>query len=82
MRLPGWIDRDDREPTSRQAAVILSDGARVPVTITNASDQGCEVECADTLPIGAAVQLEVGGAQLAGKVRWCIDGKAGLQLGS
>jgi hypothetical protein len=57
MRMLGWIDRDDREPASFPGIVVLADGRRLPVTITNVSSGGREVECEDPLPIGAKVHL-------------------------
>ena len=80
MRIPGWIDRDDREPASFPGVVVLSDGRRFPVTIINVSSCGCQVDCAETLPIGAVVHLDVGNDHLPADVRWSIDGKAGLRL--
>ena len=80
IRLPGWIDRDDREPTSFAGTVVLADGESVPVTIVDASSAGCRVECEGTLPIGAKVRLAVGGKSVAAHVRWALPGSAGLRL--
>jgi len=80
MRLPGWIDRDDREPTSFTGAVVLPDGESIPVTIADVSSVGCRVECEGTLPIGAKVRLAVGGKSVAAHVRWALPGSAGLRL--
>ena len=80
MRIPGWVDRDDREPASFPAVITLSDGRGFPVTITNVSKDGCEVTCGAVLPIGATVCLGVAAELITAQVRWCIDGKAGLRL--
>lgn len=80
MRVPGWIDRDHREPAAFPATVALPDGRSVPVTITNVSRDGCEVSCNETLPIGAIVELRVGGEPIPADVRWELDGRAGLRL--
>ena len=80
-RLPGWIDRDSRETTSYPAIVTLAEGHRLPVTITNISNEGCQVECAETLPIGQTVRIELAGDIKAdASVRWAIVGRAGLRF--
>jgi hypothetical protein len=75
-----WIDRDDREPASFPGIVVLPDGRRFPVTITNVSIAGCQVEGRETMPIGAQIHLHVGREELAADVRWAIDGKGGLRF--
>ena len=80
-RLPGWIDRENRQATSYPAIVTLADGRRLAVTITNISHQGCQVECTETLPIGQAVGIELaGGINADGSVRWAVPGSAGLRF--
>ena len=82
-RLPGWIDRERREPTSYPAVVMLADGRRLAVTITNISHQGCQVQCKRTLPIGQSVKLELAGSIKANaSVRWAVSGTAGLRFHS
>ena len=80
MRIPGWIDRDDREPAAFPAVITLLDGRVFPVTITNVSKEGCEISCAEVLPIGAPVYLGVAAELIKAQVRWCVNGKAGLRL--
>ena len=80
-RLPGWIDRDSREPTSFPGIVVLAEGQRLPVTMTNISAEGCQVECIEALPIGQTVQLELAGdIKAEASVRWAILGRAGLRF--
>jgi hypothetical protein len=80
MRQPGWNDRDGRDPASLPGVIILSDGVRLPVIISNVSKSGCRVECQDMLPIGARVRLEVGNRLLEAEVRWALEGSAGLRM--
>ena len=80
MRMPGWIDRDDREPVSFHGSVELADGRSFPVLITNISDPGCSIECEATLPIAQRVRLHVGEKSIGAEVRWALPGSAGLRL--
>jgi hypothetical protein len=80
-RLPGWTDRDNREPASFPAILVLAEGDRVPVTITNISSDGCQVEGADAIPIGDKVRIELAGNISAdATVRWAVMGRAGLRF--
>ena len=80
-RLPGWTDRDGRQPTSFPAIIVLPDGTRLTVTITNISNEGCQVETPATLPIGKTVRIELAGDISAdASVRWSIDRRAGLRF--
>jgi len=80
MREPGWIDRDDREPASFTGLVVLQDGSRVPVTIVNISEGGCQLKCNETLPVAATVELHLDGQQIEAEVRWALPGLAGLRI--
>lgn len=78
-RVPGWIDRADRDLVSVPASLVLI-GRNLPVQITNVSDGGCQIECDETLPIGAAVSLRLELVSIAATVRWSVLGKAGLRF--
>jgi hypothetical protein len=78
LRAPGWVDRDDREPASFSAEIVLSDGRHVPVTITNVSRQGCQIACDEILPIKARVELKLENESWPVEVRWALGGQAGL----
>jgi hypothetical protein len=80
MRQPGWIERVARQVACFPSILVLPDGSRFPVTITNVSEGGCQIACDETLPIGASVALKIAGKQIDAEVRWSIDGKAGLRL--
>lgn len=80
-RLPGWTDRDGRQPTSFPAIVVLPDGTRWTVIITNISSEGCQLETPEPLPIGKTVRIELAGDISAdANVRWSIDRRAGLRF--
>lgn len=75
-----WTSRARRKPSAFTGTVVLSRGRVVPITVVDVSPDGCRVECEDTLPIAAIVQLEIGGALASAHVRWALPGEAGLQL--
>jgi len=80
-RLPGWTDRDNREPTSFPAILVLAEGKRFPVTITNISADGCQIEGAEAIPIGETVRVELAGDIRAdATVRWAVERRAGLRF--
>ena len=82
-RLAGWIDRVAREPTAFPAVVVLPDGRRSSVMITDVSNEGCQVAGDETLPIGKIVRIELAGGIIAdASVRWQLQGRAGLQFTS
>lgn len=80
-RMPGWTDRDEREPALLAGALVLSSGERVPVTIRDISNDGCQVESDELIPIGDMVTLELTGEMSTeASVRWAVLGRAGLQF--
>jgi hypothetical protein len=80
MRLPGWIEREEREPVSIGASIVLPDGRSVPVMIRDVSANGCCVECDEMLPIAQTIQLDLGDDTVEAEVRWALSGAAGLRL--
>ena len=80
-RMPSWTDRDEREPALLAGALVLSSGERVPVTIRDISNDGCQVESGELIPIGDMVTLELTGEMSTeASVRWAVLGRAGLQF--
>ena len=80
-RMPGWTDREEREPASFAGALLLSSGERIPVTITDISNDGCQVQSDERIPIGDIVTLELTGEMSTeASVRWAVSGRAGLQF--
>ena len=80
MRVPGWVEREERKPVSFGASIVLPDGRSVPVTIRDVSPNGCCVECDEALPTAQTVRLDVGDDSIEAEVRWALPGAAGLQL--
>jgi hypothetical protein len=74
-----WVNRPDRDPVSVAAVLVLA-GRKMAVEITNVSDDGCQVACQETLPIGAPVRLRLELVSIAATVRWSLAGKAGLRF--
>src|ERR671910_480459 len=60
MRLPGWIEREERKPVSFGASIVLPDGRSVAVMIRDVSANGCCVECDEVLPVAQTVRLDLG----------------------
>ena len=76
----GWVEREEREPVSIGASIVLPDGRSVPVTIRDVSANGCCVECDEVLPTAQTVRLELEDDSIEAEVRWALLGAAGLQL--
>lgn len=70
----------DREPVMLAGSVVLPCGRSMRVMIVDISPSGCRVECEETLPVAATVELDLGGAMANALVRWAYPGEAGLQL--
>ena len=80
MRIPGWIDRDVREPVSFVGTVLLPDSQEVAVVVVDVSDVGCRLLCDASLPIASTVKLCLGGKSIDAEVRWALPDSAGLRL--
>ena len=80
MRAPIWVEREEREPVSIGASIVLPDGRSVSVMIRDVSANGCCVECDEVLPIAQPVRLRLGDDDIQAEVRWALLGAAGLRL--
>jgi hypothetical protein len=81
MRLIGWVKRADRTLVRLRGSIHLSNGLRLPVTVTDVSEAGCKVACNYLLPIGEVVQLAIQGREMVPvSIRWTMCGKAGLRF--
>ncbi|GAA4752803.1 hypothetical protein GCM10023264_19770 [Sphingomonas daechungensis] len=80
MRLPGWVEREEREAVSIDASVVLQDGRTFPAMIRDVSANGCCVECDEVLPVAETIRLDLGEDSIEAEVRWALSGAAGLQL--
>jgi hypothetical protein len=80
MRVPGWIAREEREPVSVGATIVLPDGRSVSVMIRDVSANGCCVESQEVLPVAQTVRLDLGSNSVEAEVRWALAGAAGLRL--
>ena len=76
-RMPGWIDRREREPVRIAAVIVLRTGRSIPVTVVDMVPGGCRVEGEETLPIATTVRLELGSGIANAHVRWALNGAAG-----
>jgi hypothetical protein len=78
MREPGFIKRAPRVDTKFDAALIDSDGGRIPVVVTDLSREGCRLETDGSLKIGERVQIEVPKyGTFPAQIRWAVNNEAG-----
>ena len=81
MRRVGWVKRADRTLVRLRGSIHLPNGLRLPVTVTDVSEEGCKVASNQMLPIGEIVQLAIQGRDMIPvSIRWTICGKAGLRF--
>jgi PilZ domain len=80
MRPPGWIEREEREPVSFGASIVLPDGRSLSVMVRDVSANGCCVACDEVLPVAQTVRLDLGDDSVEAEVRWALSGAAGLRL--
>ena len=78
MREPGFIKRAPRVGTHFDAALVDSDGGKIPVIVTDISREGCRLETDGSLKIGEKVQLEVPRyGSFPAQIRWAMGKEAG-----
>ena len=81
MRQPGWTPRNDRRPVDLAAFVHREEGARLPVMVTDLTEQGCRISAEETLLIGEQIRLEIPHLGfLNAQIRWALDGEAGARF--
>jgi hypothetical protein len=81
QRNEGWVGRKDRNEVNVDATVLREDGQRIPVKLTNLSQEGCRLHSTETFRIGEHVSIafaRVG--DLRAQVRWALPGSAGTQF--
>lgn len=82
MREPGWTPRNDRKEVDLAAVVHREDGAPLPVTVKDLTEQGCRISGDETLLIGEQIRLEIPHlGYLSAQIRWSLDGEAGARFG-
>lgn len=65
------MGRRHRYPVEIQAFLLRMDGTKVPVRLTDFSDQGCRVECKGLFHIGEKLQIAVERmGNIKAQVRW------------
>ena len=80
-RMHGWIGRKDRLPVEIDAVVHRTDGSKVPVRVTDFSDQGCRLDTESDFRIGERVQIAVPRmGHMRAQVRWALPGSAGTRF--
>ena len=73
--------RKDRYPVEIDAVVHRDDGRKVPVRLSNFSDQGCRVETDESFHIGERLQIAVPRmGNVKAQVRWALPGAAGTRF--
>jgi hypothetical protein len=75
------IKSGHRAAVNLSGSVRFRDGARLPVTVTSLSQNGCKLQAAGLLPIGAVVDLDIPGHQLvSASIGWSTLSTAGLRF--
>jgi hypothetical protein len=81
MREPGWTPRNDRRTVDLAAFVHRDQGPRMPVIVTDLTEQGCRISADETLRIGEQIKLEIPHLGfLSAQIRWALDGQAGARF--
>jgi hypothetical protein len=81
QRMPGWIGRRDRVAVEIDGVVRRNDGRKVPVRVSNFSDQGCRIETDDTFHIGERLHIAIPRmGNVRAQVRWALPGAAGTRF--
>jgi hypothetical protein len=81
MREPGWTPRNDRRTVDLAAFVHRDQGPRMPVIVTDLTEQGCRISADETLRIGEQIKLESPHLGfLSAQIRWALDGQAGARF--
>jgi hypothetical protein len=76
-----FAGRKDRYPVEIDAVVHRDDGRKVPVRLSNFSDQGCRVETDEDFHIGERLQIAVPRmGNMKAQVRWALPGAAGTRF--
>jgi hypothetical protein len=77
----GWVGRKDRHPVELDAVVRRDDGSRVPVKLTNFSEDGCRIESDHDFRIGEQLQIAIPDmGKVKAQVRWALPGSAGAKF--
>jgi hypothetical protein len=81
QRAQGLIGRKDRFPVDIEATVHRNNGAKLPVKLSNFSDQGCRIEGDADFHIGERLQIAVPRmGNVKAQVRWALPGAAGTRF--
>jgi PilZ domain len=81
QRTQAWAQRKDRHPVEIEAVVQRNDGRKMPVKLTNFSDQGCRIEADGEFHIGERLQIAIPRmGHIKAQVRWASAGTVGARF--
>ena len=81
QRSVGTVGRRDRHPVEIDAVLHRTDGSKMPVKLTNFSDQGCRIESEEELRVGERLAIAIPRmGQVKAQVRWSATGSAGARF--
>ena len=81
QRMPGWIGRRDRLPVDIDGVAHRNDGSKVPVRLSNFSDQDCRIDTDGSFHIGERLQIAIPRmGNVRAQVRWALPGSAGTRF--
>lgn len=80
-RMHGWVGRKDRHPVTLDAVIHREDGTRLPVRLSNYSEEGCRIEADLEFGIGERLQIAIPRmGKVKAQVRWAIAGSSGAKF--
>lgn len=81
MNFSNWPERGRRHNVQLEAAVVQADGSTITTIVNDLSLQGCRV--AGWYGIGDRLALDLPGiGRVEGRVRWSVNGRAGIRFDS
>jgi hypothetical protein len=76
-----WAKRKDRHPVTVDAVVHRLDGSKLPVTLTDFSDDGCRIEAENDFRIGERLRIAIPRmGHVRVQVRWSLPDSAGAKF--
>lgn len=80
-RVHGWIGRKDRHPVAIEVIVHRGDGSKAPATLSNLSDEGCQIDAPNDFRIGERLRIAIPRmGQFKAQIRWALSDSAGAKF--
>ena len=80
-RIHDWIGRKDRHPVAIDAVVHRGDGSKLPVRLSDFSDDGCRIDGENDFRIGERLSIAIPRmGQVKAQIRWALHDAAGAKF--